>query len=168
MKANENAKDLNQWFAVLNCKTEQDHWRSVKADWKLWQSSTHLDRSDSECSDSSCNAFKRSECLCYNWNMLFCDVVFVLVLFALSCLSVFTLIWFISVDDFFFHLIFNVDHAVYHQRNEEHLTLIWFILVNDFFFLLIFDVSHVIYHWRDEECNELWYELFISLILLIW
>jgi len=112
---------------------------------------THLNCSDSECFDSSCNVFERSECLCCNWNMLFCDVVFILVFFALLYLSAFVLIWFISIDDFFSFLIFNVDHAVYHWRNKECFAFVWFIFVNDFFFLLIFNVDHAVYHWRDEE-----------------
>ncbi len=89
--------------------------------------------------------------------MLFCNVVLILILFA----------QFISVNDFFSSLVFNVNHAVYHWRDEKHFILIWFIFVNDFFSSLIFDVDHAVYHWRDEECNELWYELLISFILLV-
>ena len=131
MKANDNIKDLNQWSAVSNCKTEQDHWRSVKADWEVWQSLTCLDCSDSECSDSSCDVFERLECLCCNWNMLFCNVVFILIFFTLLCLFVLALIIFISVNDFFSSLIFDVDHAVYHWRDEERSEL-WYELLISF------------------------------------
>jgi len=128
---------------------------------------THFNYWDSEWFDSSCNAFERSECLCCNQNILFCDVVFILIFFTFLYLSAFALIWFIFIDDFFFHFIFNINHAVYHWRDEEHLALIWFIFVNDFFSSFIFDVNHAIYHRRDEEYSELWYEFLISFILLI-
>ncbi len=134
-RANDNIRNLNQWSAVLNCKTEQDHWKSVKADWEVWQSLICFDHSDSECSDSSCNAFERSECFCCNQNVLFCNIIFVLVLFILLCFSVFVLIWFDSINDFFSFFIFNVDYATYHQRDEERSEL-WYKLLISFILLI--------------------------------